>query len=80
MKRYIVVAWDNHYPLGGLRNVQASFHKYENAQAVAAMLMERQLFDNSEVFDIKTFVAEYECSAEVDEVLTELGLDNDEDA
>lgn len=38
MKVYWVVAYDQHYPLGGLRNVQGTFDTREEAEAYAKTL------------------------------------------
>lgn len=64
MKRYVVVAWHQYYPYGGLENIKATFDTFEEADSFAQYLTlpyrydgnYRPNYDHSEVVDLETYV------------------------
>lgn len=53
IKKYIVFAWDDHYPAGGLGDMRSSHETLEEARAVARRL--EALHGNSEIIDRDTW-------------------------
>lgn len=59
MKRYWIVAWNDFYPLSGLRNVKARFETLEEARDVIVIEDWTQHYQHCHIFDIENWE---ECS------------------
>lgn len=52
LKRFVVCAWDQYYPNGGLDNIRGAFHEREDAEAYERELLEKDSSDFVKVYDL----------------------------
>jgi len=52
MKRFLVFAYEQHYPVGGMGDLQGEFDTLEQAEAEAKAI--KHDWDETEVFDTQT--------------------------
>jgi hypothetical protein len=57
MKKYLLVCWDQYYPLGSLRNIKGSFDTLEEARAEYTNFAS---FDCAEIVDRDTLETVWE--------------------
>ncbi len=55
MKRWLIVAWDNYYPGGGLNNIVTDFDDETAARKFCALAKTTSYWDNIEVVDRDAF-------------------------
>lgn len=53
MKKYIVFAFDNHYPRGGANDVKFCTNDFERAKGVAYDYRKDNDYDNAQIYDLE---------------------------
>jgi hypothetical protein len=56
MKVFWVMAWEQYYPEGALRNVRGTFHTREEAAVLEAKLLSAKDYDHVEVIDVRHLI------------------------
>lgn len=56
MKRYLLFAWNLHYPLGGLRDLEGSFIFFDDAEIEADKLIGKNECDRYQIVDKETMI------------------------